>query len=713
MTESSSYVGTANSEELALSDLWNVLLRHKTLVLGTVLACFAIGIFLSLSPRKYAADSMLRVQPGVTSEYRSSQSGTPSVEVSDPIAAYVDILQSRTLYLKVAKDLDLPNNPAFGGKAGRHESLDDPAVRDHTLLIMHAQIGVVHKPKDEIIRITASTTSPAFSAKVVNTLINDYVEYLFETRYGASKRASGWLVGQLDDLKQQVERDQTALTGLQAKLGVIGLSETGNESVFAQALTSIGKAASDATVERIVAEAKYRFLQDSDPGLIEGEVNLLGGSGASGNTTSSLLQSLRSAQATQASNYARLLAQFGPNYPDVKEQKSQLDETTRQVSAEEARILNQAKLSYSAASANERMTQNALTSKQGEAFSQRGDLVKYLILLHDYEAHRTLYEGLISRLQEAGITAGLEGGEVDIVDLADVPTRPAPPGHLTFYFGSLLTGLFLGFLFALIAEAVNTRIMTSDQARRASSLPFLGGLPRLRPGAGMAESTQDSPYMEAIDAVRASLFSLGATSPPPKVLLVTSAMPGEGKSTTALFLANVLAQHQARVLLIDCDLRQGALASKLALTSTSGLSEVLTGQSAFEHSLHSVASTPGLQVLVSGARPTVRPAVLLDSAAMRTMIETARRQFDYIVLNSPPALGLADVLNLGRWVDGTLLVVRSGVTIRKLVKRVEATLRGAGVPVYGYVLNDLSLSSQGFTSRSYRKMYSANAKGTA
>ena len=713
MTDSSTYAGAANSEELALSDLWNVLLRHKAIVLLSVLVCFAIGLLLSLSPRKYLADSMLRVQPGVTNEYRSPGAAVPSTEATDPFASYVDILQSRTLLLKVAKDLDLANNPAFGGKAGGNESIENPSVRARVLGAMRGQIGVAHKPKDEIIRVTSTTTSPALSAKLVNTLINDYVEYLFQTRYGASKRASGWLVGQLDDLKQQVEHDQTALTGLQAKLGIIGMNETGNDYLFAQSLGSMSKAASDATIERIVAEAKYRFLQESDPGLIEGEVNLLSGAPGGGGGTSNLLQSLRSAQTTQASTYARLLAQFGPNYPDVKDQKAQLDETTRQVSAEESRILNQAKLSYSAASANEQMTERALSSKQGEAFSQRGDMVKYIILLHDYEAHRTLYESLISRLQEAGITAGLEGGEIDIVDLAEVPTHPAPPGRLTYWLGSVLAGLFLGFILALVAEAVNTRIVTAEQARRASSFASLGVLPNMRRAHGFPDTLRDTPYMEALDAVRASLFSLGVTSPPTKVLLVTSAVPAEGKSTTALYLASVLAQHEARVLLVDCDLRRGTLASKLDLPSTPGLVDVLASNVPFKDILHPVPTVPGLQVLVSGPRPEIRAAVLLDSPRMRSLLAVAKEQFDFIILNSPPALGLSDALNLGKVVDGTILVVRNGVTDRKTLKRAEAVLRGAHVPVFGYVLNDVSLGSQGFAYRGYRRMYSSDAKGTA
>ena len=130
-------------------------------------------------------------------------------------------------------------------------------------------------------------------------------------------------------------------------------------------------------------------------------------------------------------------------------------------------------------------------------------------------------------------------------------------------------------------------------------------------------------------------------------------------------------------------------------------------------SVRPVPAVPGLQVLVSGPRPDVRAAVLLDSPEMRSMIATAREQFDFVILNSPPTLGLSDVLNLGRHVDGTVLVVRNGFTRRKLLKRAETVLRSAGIPVYGYVLNDVSLVSQGFGYRGFRRLYSADVKGTA
>jgi capsular exopolysaccharide synthesis family protein len=667
--------------------LFEVLWRQRWIVLGSLLFCFAIGVWLASKPRNYTADGMLRVQLGTESQYRASP-GTPASDASaDEFAPFVDILESRTLFLRVAKDLDLANNPQFmGGKIAGHKSMDDAGVRNGVLRAMRGRITVNHKPKDEIIRLSCATLSPTLSARVVNTMINDFVDELMQTRYGASQRASGWLAGQLSDLKQQVEKDQADLTALQAKLGIVGPDAKDSDYLLEQSLDSLAKASSDATVNRIVAEAKYRFLKGADPALIEGEVNLLGGQGGNGPQASSLLQNLRNAQAVQSSDYAKLLSQFGPNYPEVVQKKSQLDETARQVKAEENRILNQAKLSYSAASANEEMTQKALQTTQGNASGMQSDMVKYVILQHDYESHRTLYESLISRLQEAGITAGLGGGEVDIVDLADVPTLPTPPGRLTYLGGSIVAGLLLGFVLAFMLEAISTRIMTVDQALRSSSLPMLGALPEFSWNTMNLGSQQDSPYLEAVESLRGTLLSSTA---PPHVVLVTSPSAGEGKSTTSAYLASTLAQHSESVLLIDCDLRNQSLAASLGLLQTVGLSSILQGKATLDSAMQQVPSVPNLRVIVSGPPVERRPSVLLSSADFANLLSAAQKRFRFVVLNCPPVLGLPDVLNIGKFADTILLVVRSNVTRRKSLQLAEQTLQAAHLPIAGYVLNSV------------------------
>lgn len=700
-TETPSSVEESESSEVSLRDILDILIRRRRLILVVIGVSVLLAVLLMLRPRKYTADGTIRIQPGSASMYRTSPLSMLSGESTDKIASETAIVQSRTLYLQVAKELNLVNNPAFWGKSSlKPQSLEDPKTREKLVRQMKKEISVGHNPKDELINISATTTSPVLSAKIVNTLINDYIGYLFQMRYGSTKRVSGWLVGQLDDLKQQIEEDQTNIIALQKKLGVIGINEQTADYLQTESLNSMTKAASEATIERIVAEAKLRYLEDSDPNLMEGEVNLLNQGTTPGQN--SLLQNLRNAQAQAASNYARLLAQFGPNYPDVRQQKAQLDEIKAQVKTEQQRILNQAKVSYNAANANEKMQNQVLKEKTGAAFSTGGDMVRYVLLLHDYESHRTLYEGLIQRLREAGITSGLEAGEIDIVDLADLPVIPNPPGPLLILAGALFVGLIGGCFVALARDALDTRVTSVEQATRAIPLPMLAMLPHFERikqnptsanGRGFAQPT--SQYGEALQALRTSIL-LAKPGAPPKVLLVTSAVPAEGKSTTARNLAMIFARHRARVLLIDCDLRRGAQAAQMGLNSAPGLSEVLTRALPVESAIQEIPEFEHLSFLAGGARPP-DPAVLMASEQMARVIAECSARYDFVFLDSAPVLGISDAINLGRLVDSSMLIVREGFSNRRAIQEAQRRLNATRSPMAGFVLNDVNLRAHSYS----------------
>lgn len=643
-----------------------------------------------------------------------------SGEDSDKIASETSIVQSRTLYLQVARELNLVNDPAFWGKSKlRTQSLDDPMVREKLVRQMRRDISVTHNPKDELISIHYTTISPVLSAKIVNTLIHDYIAYLFQMRFASTQRASGWLIGQLSDLKQQIETDQTEITGLQKKLGVIGLNEQNAEYLQTQSLDSMTKAASAATIDRIVAEAKLRYLRESDPDLIEGEVNLM----SQGPTTgqNGLLQNLRNSQAQTASAYARLLQQFGPNYPEVQQEKAQLDSLTSQVRTEEQRILNQAKISYDAASTSENLAHGALARETSEAFHSQGDMVKYVLLLHDYESHRMLYEELVQRLREAGITSGLEAGEIDVVDLADLPALPNPPGPLFLLGGSVLVFLLGGCFAALAIDAMDTRVTTAEQAERATDLPLLGMVPHARAEKG-ANALQGrplsplvaagSPYTEAVQSLRTSIL-LARAGLPPKVILVTSAAPGEGKSTTARNLAASFARHRARVVLIDCDLRKGTQAIAFEMTTVKGVSSVLTRQATLEDALHVCPGLETLFVLAAGPHPP-DPAVLMGSDEMAQLVRDCAKKFDYVILDSTPVLGFADVINIGHLAEAAVLVVREGYSNRKAVREAAHRLVSSRLPVVGFVLNDVDTRAHALSyGYGYRDSYEGYYRETA
>jgi capsular exopolysaccharide synthesis family protein len=682
-------------DEVSLSEIVDIVVRRRRILLWTMLLALVVGVSLALMPRRYEANGSIRVQPGLGAMYRTSPLSLLAGEASDKIASEVAIVQSRGVYLRVAEELDLANSPAFWDKPSLTAklSLNDGKVRQNVLQRMHDKVQIGHNPKDEIITIQCTTISPVLSAKIVDSIINTYVEQIFAMRYGASQRASGWLIKQLDDLKKQIEENQSSLIELQNRLGILGLNEKDSDLLSADTLATYSKAATNATIERIVAEAKLRRLQESDPNLIEGEVNLLSNANQA-LSPNSLLQNLRNSQAQASSRYAKLLEQFGPNYPDVMQVRAELDEIDRQVGAEQKRIVNQAQMSYTTASANERMTQQALLAEKGKTANSSSDTVKYIILLHDYQSHRSLYEGLVLRLREAGITSGMEAGDVDIVDLADVPAIPAPPGRVLYLGASLVSGFVLGLLAAFVVEALQTRIGTVDQAERVTRLSLLSILPHRKSGksddpvvgAFRDIAPQSSRYSEGVEALRTSILYSGAGSGS-KVISITSALPAEGKSTVSMNLAAVFAQHHERVVLIDCDLRKGSLASKLGIPLKKGLSGVLIGIDSLEDCIAPVPGIDGLFLLAGGVRPP-NPAVLLDGPSMQKVVDLCKRQFDYIVLDCPPVLGISDAIHIGRLADTTVVIVRSGYSRKKALNQVLHLMRVAQIRLLGFVFND-------------------------
>jgi succinoglycan biosynthesis transport protein ExoP len=702
----------ADDATFSLSDVFEIVYRRKIVVFSVLAITLLATIYLALKPRKYEAEGTLRIQPGSSGRYSTSPITAISGGGGDKIASETAILQSRTVYLRVARELNLVNEPAFWGvRKIKPQSIDDPKTRDLLLTRMARAVKVDHSPKDEIVRISATTISPDLSAKVVNTLINDYIENLFKMKFGATQRASNWIIGQLDDLKQQIETDQKTLTRLQGKLGFIGVDEKNTNYLPAEELNEITKASSDATIQRIVAEARYRFLSETNPNLIEGEQQLLSGSSSS----QGLLQSLRDAQAKAAADYARLSAQFGPNYPEVKQAKAELASDTAQVKAEQDRIVNQAKVAYSAAKANEDMTLGVIAQKRSEAARSQDDVVKYTILLHDYESHRSLYEGLVQRLREAGITSGLESGEIDIVDIADPPFFAVAPGPVLIIVGGILAGFLFGCFVALVVELFDTKVSTSEQAEKLVHMPLVGKIPKLalneQRGSlqGHRPEILDDPrsrYAESLQTLRSSLLMLQSGTVF-RVILVTSALPGEGKSITSRNLATTFSQHSGKTLLIDCDMRRGRVAGALGLANKVGLSDVLSQGVAFENAVVPCPGVDGLDVVPAGKYPP-QAAILVSSQAMQDLILRCRDLYNTVILDCPPMIGISDALILSSLADVLLLVVREEFSYKKALRDAVGQLTSVRNLPMGFVMNDVNSDLHGYGyGRYYHAYYEA------
>ena len=694
-----SVAGTATAvADTTLSEALITLRKRRWVLIIAALLGLAYGLYKAeTQPRVYQAYGRIEVRTGSSNEFRVS-GFTGSNDASSRLQTEVTILSSDSLMLQVAREMNLQNNPDFLEVRGPvpPQSLDDPGVRQSTVRRLQGNLHIILIPKTDIIQISFSGPSAKLTADIVNKVMVTYIQRSYETRYASTQRVSQWLQAQLDDLKQQVETSQEQMMDLQRRLGILGFDPNHNQ--ISTSLEDLSRAQSQAKLARIIAEARYRVLAGMDPNSVEGSIETTPG------TTPGVLNGLRSQIATARASYAQLGATLGPNHPQARAAKAQIDELQREITSEQTRLLLQAKENFVVAKANESETGAALESQKTDAYKLRDDLVEYTLRQRDYESNRTLYENLLQRLRTAGIEAGLESLEIDVVDTAMLPASPVLQSASSIVLTTMIFSVLGGIVVAFILESLDTGLRSIAEIESITELPSLAIIPRARrPTADQASSlttaqrnisvlTQPkSQFAESFRSLRTSLL-LSTAGHPPKFLLFTSATPSEGKTTTASNLACVLAQGSQRVLIIDADLRRPNVHHRFGLNGRIGLTTVLTGATTLDDTVQSVPEVPLLDVLPSGPVPPF-PTEMLSSEAMQQLLERCGKTYDFVVIDSPPILSVTDGVILARESDAVVLVVRHGKSSKHVVRRARDLLVRSGAPITGVVLNAVDLKS--------------------
>lgn len=673
--------------------------RRWLLILVCTLVGIAAGLVSALLPRHYTAVSRIQVRPGSSSQYRVDKSDLLSLgDDSTKLETETTILQSDTLLLDVAYKLHLDHDPDFMGSIPKTANPDGPKTEERLLAKLHDNIHAVLIPRTEIIQVSCNSKSAILSARVVNTLVAEYIQRLFESRFSSTQRVAKWLSGQLDDLKQQVETDQEKLIQLQSRLGIVGIDQ--NHDIVVSELEDLTKSADEARVQRIIAEARFRILSNGDLNLLEGGQDAPGRNVQS-SSQMSLLANLRNQKAQTEAKYAGLSAQFGPKYPEVEQASAELTTLNREIQQEQARVLNQAHETFEAAASDEQKSFATLDDKKKQAFQKQNDMVQYQILLHDYESSRALYEGLLQRLREAGIVAGLESSEVDVVDMARVPGRPSELGRLTTIAIGFVFGLAMGSIGALLSGYLDQRLVDLSMIESQMGVPLLSITTKAEKADTIDQRSQiygllddvsdiftkrpNSPFVESMWSLRASLL-LSTPGHPPRVIMFTSCNPAEGKSTIACGLACALASRDAKVLLIDGDMRRPSIMRRLGLKNHVGLSSLLTGRATIQEATQRVGSIPNLSVITSGPIPP-SAAFILSSENMANVIAQLSQEYDFILIDSPPVLGLVDSSSLAQFTEAIVLVLSYATLNKAQIQRARKVLQRVGRSVTGIALN--------------------------
>jgi succinoglycan biosynthesis transport protein ExoP len=710
---------TTPAQDSALREYLRVLIKRKWMVLSCLAGIFLMVAIASLKMTPiYEASGSIAVNKTDPGLVNFKDSGSMSVDYYDPadLDTEVKILQSDLLALQVIKQLNLDKRTEFGGKPDTASSrnlapdlLQTDSTRTSALLgAFKGSLRVSLLPNSRIIELHYRSPNKDLAATVVNTLATTYVEQNFKTKFESTMQAADWLSKQLVDLQMKVETSQEKLVKYQKQHEILGIDE--KQNITTAKLDELNKELTSAESERMEKESVYRLIQSGDPDVAASAP--LGGDSNRGNNPSSgspLLDNLRTKQADLKIQVAELSTQFGASYPKVAQLNNQLKEIDIQLQGEMKKMAGRVRGQYMASLHREGLLRDALEKQKQQANKLNESAIEYSLLKRDLETNRQLYEGLLEKLKEAGVTAGLRSSNVKIVNVARVPMAPSEPNiprNLAF---ALVLGLTSGVGLAFLLENLDNTVRTPEQAQIISSLPSLGMIPQgsktgietSQNGLIIASSkeavelvTQSRPQSQMAESYRALrtsllLSSLGA---PPKIILITSALPQEGKTTTSINCSIVLAQKGVKVLLIDADLRRPGVHKTLGIGPRSGLSNVLTGSVTLQQAIIRSPLLPNLFVLPAGTPPP-NPAELLASSDMRDVLLQLREQYDHIVIDTPPTLSVTDAVVLSTKADAVVLVIRSGQTTKGALRRSREILMQVNAKVAGVLLNAVDLTS--------------------
>jgi polysaccharide biosynthesis transport protein len=705
------------SQESTLREYMRVLIKRKWLVIAVI-----VGIFMAVATASlrqtpvYEAIGRIAVNKADSNliAFKGSAPDVDYVYEQSDLDTEVRILQSDLMALQVIRQMNLDKRPEFGGHSDQKEAnlVADPLQTDSNrvsalLAIFHGKLHVALIPNTRIIEIHFDSTDPQLASSAVNTLAATYVEQNFKTKFESTMQASDWLSKQLVDLQMKVETSQEKLVRYQKEHEILGTDE--KQNITTEKLDELSKEMTQAEFDRMQKEAVYRQTQSDDPVAIAAAITS-DSAGGGGGTGSLLLDKLHEQQAALGIQVAELSTQFGPSYPKIAQLNSQLKEIDHQLQSETNKAVDHLKGRYLAALQRETMLRDAFEKQKQEANKLNESAIEYSILKRDLDSNRTLYEGLLEKLKEAGVTAGLRSNNFRIIDAARVPTAPSEPNiprNLAF---ALVLGVVSGVGLAFLLENMDNTVRTPEQAQAISILPSLGMIPLGSKTANHGSSgkrlaltaskevvetvTQVRPQSQMAESYRALrtsllLSNLGA---PPKVIMVTSARPQEGKTTTSINTAIVLAQKGVRVLLIDADLRRPSIHKTLGMGPRSGLSNVLTGSATVQQTITTSPILPNLFIMPAGTPPP-NPAELLASSNMRDLLTELRGLYDHIVIDTPPTLSVTDAVVLSPRADATILVIRSGQTTKQALRRARDILMQVNAHVAGVLLNAVDLTS--------------------
>ena len=625
------------------------------------------------------------------------------------------ILKSRNLAKRVIRALKLSENPEFADektvKAPAVENTDanprlNEGLPEQVVDTYLKHLTVEPQQKSRLVKVSFDSYNPQLAADAANAVARSFIDFNIESKFEATNEARNWLEQQLQEMKAKMERSEESLNDYAAKNGIIFVNErqdekkgvtNGSENIVASRLSQLSTALVQATSDRIGKEAAYRSMQSANP---EESAVIM---------SSLLMQKLKETLANFEAEYSQLSKVYKPDYPKMVRLREQIKQIRSSMAGEVSSAVGASKNDYEAALSKEKTLTVALDQYKQEALNLNERMVQYQILKREVETNKELYNALLQRMKETGLSASMTASNIMILDRAEVQKKPHKPMKAVNILISLLVGLFGGVGLAFFTEYLDNTVKTPDDIERGVALPSLGMVPHFGKLESRTNSSliafddKKSPLSEAYRSI-GTYIQFSAAGKPPKTILVTSSRQGEGKSTTVVNAAIAMAHSVGKGIIIDADLRKPQLHKFFDADNTRGLSDYLTGNAALHTDLVQKTKVENLDIITSGIIPP-NPSELLASQRMREMLQELAAEYDFIFIDSPPILGMSDSVVLSTMTDGVIIVIRARQTTKDHAAQSRKLLQGVNAKILGVVLNGVTSSDLRYGSYDYYYSY--------
>jgi polysaccharide biosynthesis transport protein len=755
------YVLSPETEEPRFRDYWKMVVKRWRLIILTFLVVFSLGAFITFRTTPlYTATTTLLIE---TQNLPATGLGEGVTRTDDYFQTQLALLKSRALAARVIQDLGLERNPSFRVPSqpldqlrywltGSIESLltrafdflkvtpeqtqVSPPTRGPTSGVRPGSISrylqlLSLEPvlKTQLVKVSFSTIDPSFSEELANAHAAAFIRTNLETRFELSKEAREFLEKKLVELKVKVGQSEEALNRFRKTHGVVSLE--GNENIIVNRMVELNGRLTDARARRIELESLSRIVKDKNFTSLSQVID------------NNMVVQLRGGLEGMEAERARLSTIFKSDHPRLQDLEKQISQAQQRLNVEIRKVVRTIESDYAAARAREAALQADVDRQQQAALDLKQLAVQHTILQGELDANRTVLGSVLKRLNEASVSTESPLSNIQITEPAEMPRGPSSPRIDRNMMMASALGLVFGVGLALVLERLNSTVRTPEEVWRAVAVPTLGVIPHWRSLRGReygykqlprnsplrfltyANGEEEQGFSQTLVAshhpfsliaesyrmIRSGLL-LTRTDQPLQVVLLTSARPSEGKTSVALNLAITLAQSGRQVVVVDADLRAGNCHALLGLSNRYGLVHLLNDDLPLDTVLQRTG-VDGLYLIPRGAVPP-DPAKLLGSDRMKEVLQGLRAHFDFVLLDTPPAIAVSDAMVLSIQCDGVLLVLRAQKTPTEAVQRVVERLETVGAQLLGTVLVGADMHHPDYAEyrHYYKSYYSAVHKET-